>query len=89
MQTRYIDFSEPSIVCRMVELGEGILPLACNIPRRLHNVNFIPIEDSMKSVCCYFIFRKDNPSKSLRDLRRTIADFSSEMKDGILQQNGK
>lgn len=76
MRIRFVDFSEPTVTLKLVESGAGVLPQACIVPRRLGNVNFIPVEGHHISTSLYFVYRKSCDSMGLKLLRQTVHAFS-------------
>lgn len=79
MKTRFVDYSEPTVALRLVESGAGILPQACIIPRRVGNVNFVPVEGQNVSTSLFYVQRKSTQSPELRRLRRCVHDYASRL----------
>ena len=84
MRVRFIDFTEPTIALRLVESGAGILPQACIVPRRVGNVNFIPVEGWDTTIAQYFVTRKDTVSQPVLRLKKCVQEFAESWKNGVL-----
>lgn len=76
MRVRFVDYTEPTVALRLVESGAGLLPQACIVPRRIGNVNFIPVEGWATRTVLYLVYRRSAATRALLRLRACARAFS-------------
>ena len=79
-RTRLIDFAEPTLALRLVEMNKGLLPQSCFVPKRMGDVVFIPVEGWPCEVSLYFIYKENHLRGALRKFEEAVAAFSRKAK---------
>ena len=77
-KTRIIDFAEPTLARRMVEMRAGVLPQSCFVPKFMGDMVFVPVEGWEYEVSSYLIYKESHMRGSLKKFREVLEEYKRE-----------
>lgn len=78
MKQRFMDFSKPDLVLKMVENNVGVLPQIVLPLKRGYNIRYIPVKNWSESTVGIFISRRSNKSNVLNLFTKYVIEYSTE-----------
>ena len=77
---RMVDFAEPTLAIKVVEMNGGLLPQLSFVPGRMGNVVFIPVEGWGYQVSLYLVYKENHLKAALRKFCEVTDGFIEEKK---------
>lgn len=81
LNMKYIDFCTPEIILNLVAQGVGVLPQLFLPLQPYPGVKFVKAKDWSIESTGFFLYRKNNSSKALRDFCRCVKKFARQLSD--------